>query len=413
MTLTAIMNTERSTRKAANSEKDWLDFAVRELSRVVAGKEKGQEQIWNIKYKPVWWDSEVKAITNSYDARLAWKNPTTNPKDRKGDLIIKYTILSKMLRAENKFPKDLEEEAELWESGRIKELLLLTKVVSITSNTHSINSDMEEVFDLRNESSLKIPHISRTINRNKASIIQIINNYLRLLKVSTSGENDLGEDVVQNTTAHLNLIEETMEPDPGTLNTSPHISSSTCNLTSKRKSLCSEHFVDKKCRLESQQEYMSTSSCDTSENSSSDLFNHSTSYLAEQMTSTDQNQNHILATSSFASFNTHLNTTDLSNNHTSADSNVDLEETPQRDSAHCKPIQSENICNTLLQESTTSLTSISHTFSSNSLNCSDVLLTSPTNQLQANYPDVSDESFMSFVFSDIDTSFERFYAKYQ
>lgn len=106
------MDTERSTRKPVNSEKDWLIFAVRELSRVVTGKEKGQEQLWSNKYKPEWWDSEMVASTISGDVKLTWKNPTTNPKDTKNILILKYKVLCKRQRTENKFPETLEAEVD-------------------------------------------------------------------------------------------------------------------------------------------------------------------------------------------------------------------------------------------------------------------------------------------------------------
>lgn len=116
------LDTQRSKRDPVNSEKDWLDSAVRLLSRKVVGKGRGQETVWSERCKPVWWDEKV---------RLPWKNPTSNPKDTKDILQKKYTELEKYLSSQGMFPRELEEEAKLWKEGRIKELFLLTTLTSL------------------------------------------------------------------------------------------------------------------------------------------------------------------------------------------------------------------------------------------------------------------------------------------
>ncbi|CAL1544167.1 unnamed protein product [Lymnaea stagnalis] len=116
------LDTQGSKRDPVNSEKAWLDFAVRLLSREVVGKGRGQETVWSERCKPVWWDEQVG---------LPWKNPTSNPKDTKDILQKKYSVLEKYLSADGRFPRELEEEAKLWNEGKIKELFLLTTLTSL------------------------------------------------------------------------------------------------------------------------------------------------------------------------------------------------------------------------------------------------------------------------------------------
>lgn len=116
------LDTQGSKRDPVNSEKAWLDFAVRLLSREVVGKGRGQETVWSNRCKPLWWDEKVG---------LAWKNPTANPKDSKEVLLMKYTALERHLNEENRFPAELAEEARLWNAGNIKELFLMTTLTSL------------------------------------------------------------------------------------------------------------------------------------------------------------------------------------------------------------------------------------------------------------------------------------------
>lgn len=118
-------------RDPINSEKAWLDYAVRLLSREASGRGRGQESVWGAACKPAWWDSEVG---------LAWKNPTANPKDTKATLQRKYEALEKHLRAENRFPNEMEEEARLWSIGNHKELYLLTSFTSLLGRVSSVHS---------------------------------------------------------------------------------------------------------------------------------------------------------------------------------------------------------------------------------------------------------------------------------
>ncbi|KAK0047901.1 hypothetical protein Bpfe_022700 [Biomphalaria pfeifferi] len=122
-------------RDPINSEKAWLDFAVRLLSREVVGKGKGQETVWNDKCKPDWWDGTVG---------VAWKNPTSNPKDTKEILQKKYLALEKHLVALARFPKELEEEAKLWNAGNVKELYLQTTLTSLLGKVTSLHCAVED-----------------------------------------------------------------------------------------------------------------------------------------------------------------------------------------------------------------------------------------------------------------------------
>ncbi|XP_059171213.1 uncharacterized protein LOC131952524 [Physella acuta] len=384
MTLTAKMNTERSTRKAAKNEKEWLDFAVRELSRVVAGKEKGQE-IWNNKCKPLVWDEEVKSITNSYDVRLAWKNPTTNPKDRKEDLRIKCKILSKMLRAENKFPRDLEEEAELWESGRFKELLQLSRVVSVISNIDSTLAKIHSAFDLTDESLLKHPNILNYIKRNEISITKTAKCCYKLLKVldnSTRNRSDCDENFDLLTTAHNNLVKETSEPEIGNCNNPSKLNvSKNCK---KRNSLEAENVLPKRPRLENFHQNMNASVVGGHEKVSSNIFDDLRGYQSGRMTSINQTleQNNNSA-------NNFLNDTDMSITVVDFQSTTNklntTEQIRQDISTHSQPLQDKIVFGTSLQENSLpvscSSSSIDQTFSPQFLSSSDYLTSSPsTNQ---------------------------------
>ena len=121
-------------RDPITSEKSWLDFAVRELSRVAAGKAGGQEAVWHSQCKPAWWDC----------VRLPWKNPTANPKDSKDTLKNKFECLVQHLRKEGKVPCEIKEEIALWEKGRMSEVFLMTTFSSLlgqASNLHSLLGD--------------------------------------------------------------------------------------------------------------------------------------------------------------------------------------------------------------------------------------------------------------------------------
>lgn len=125
------MDIQGSKRDPVNSEKAWLDFAVRLLSREVVGKGKGQEAVWSERCKPQWWDKKVK---------LPWKNPTANPKDTKEVLLKKYIALEKHLREDDRFPEELEEEAKLWSEGKYKELFLQTSLVSLLGKVTGVHA---------------------------------------------------------------------------------------------------------------------------------------------------------------------------------------------------------------------------------------------------------------------------------
>ncbi|XP_005111909.1 uncharacterized protein LOC101857917 [Aplysia californica] len=125
------IDTQGSKRDPTSSEKAWLDFAVRFLSREAVGKGRGQETVWGAACKPLWWDSEVG---------LAWKNPTANPKDTKEVLLQKYEALERHLRGEGRFPLELEEEARLWGEGKYKELFLLTTLTSLLGKVTGVHT---------------------------------------------------------------------------------------------------------------------------------------------------------------------------------------------------------------------------------------------------------------------------------
>lgn len=141
------MDTQGSKRDPISSEKAWLDFAVRYLSREAVCKGKGQEAVWSSKCKPSWWDFTVQ---------LPWKNPTANPKDTKEELMKKYDALNKHLREEGRFPIELEEESTLWAEGKYKELFLLTALTSFKGKVTGLHAAVMEACSQAEEMNAKV-----------------------------------------------------------------------------------------------------------------------------------------------------------------------------------------------------------------------------------------------------------------
>lgn len=150
------MDIQGSKRDPVNSEKAWLDFAVRLLSREVVGKGKGQEAVWSERCKPQWWDKKVK---------LPWKNPTANPKDTKEVLLKKYIALEKHLREDDRFPEELEEEAKLWSEGKYKELFLQTSLVSLLGKVTGVHAAIIDVLT-------KAKKLKENVNQSLLSVIR-------------------------------------------------------------------------------------------------------------------------------------------------------------------------------------------------------------------------------------------------
>ncbi|XP_059171139.1 papilin-like [Physella acuta] len=123
-------------REPVNNEKAWLIFAVRLLSRTVVGKVNGQETVWSQRFKPSWWDQEVG---------LAWKNPTTNPKDTKQVLVKKFEALQRHLKNEGKFPEVLEGEARLWNAGKFSDLFFMTSVLGVLEKTIDLHNAVTQL----------------------------------------------------------------------------------------------------------------------------------------------------------------------------------------------------------------------------------------------------------------------------
>ncbi|KAK7478181.1 hypothetical protein BaRGS_00030542 [Batillaria attramentaria] len=126
-----------SHRGPITSQKDWLDFVVRELSRH-AVSEAHKASVWQ--HEPPWWKGEC---------RLRWKNPTTNPKDSKDTLETKFECLEKHLRKEGSLPCVLEDEITLWQSNRKSEALLSRSYKILVSNCVDLQDSLTKVLDLK------------------------------------------------------------------------------------------------------------------------------------------------------------------------------------------------------------------------------------------------------------------------
>ena len=126
-----------SHRDPVSSEKGWLDYAVRELSRVAAGKARGQEAVWRSQCKPVWWDSECDH---------PWKNPTANPKDSKDTLKAKFECLVQHLRKQGQLPGEMAEEITLWEAERKSEVFLMTFFSSLLGQASNLHCILGEAY---------------------------------------------------------------------------------------------------------------------------------------------------------------------------------------------------------------------------------------------------------------------------
>ncbi|XP_059171141.1 uncharacterized protein LOC131952477 [Physella acuta] len=134
------MDPEGSSREPANSEKEWLISAVRTLSRIVAGKEKGQEKIWNIECKPDWWDEKTGG--------LQWRNPTGNRKDSLQVLQKKYRVLEEYVKAEKRFPESLQKEAELWSTNQFDKLFAFTHLIYFYNEAKKLATVWEKFIKL-------------------------------------------------------------------------------------------------------------------------------------------------------------------------------------------------------------------------------------------------------------------------
>lgn len=154
------IDTQGSKRDPVTSEKAWLDFAVRCLSREAVCRGRGQETVWGAACKPSWWDVEMG---------IQWKNPTANPKDTKDVLLKKYKALDRHLREEGRFPKELEEESKLFDDGKYKELFLLTSLTSLLGKVTGVHSATLDA-------ATKTENLKAEINQ---SLLQDINSCLR------------------------------------------------------------------------------------------------------------------------------------------------------------------------------------------------------------------------------------------
>ncbi|BFZ13222.1 hypothetical protein BsWGS_16261 [Bradybaena similaris] len=163
-----LVDTQGSKRDPINSEKAWLDFSVRLLSREVVGKAKGQETVWSERCKPHWWDREVE---------LPWKNPTANPKDTKEVLLTKYTALERKLREEGRFPQELEEEAKLWNEGRYKELFLQTSLASLLGKVTGVHTAVIDALEKAKELKAQVNlALVNDLQQCLSSTLQVTNN---------------------------------------------------------------------------------------------------------------------------------------------------------------------------------------------------------------------------------------------
>ncbi|CAG5124888.1 unnamed protein product [Candidula unifasciata] len=165
-----LVDTQGSKRDPINSEKAWLDFAVRLLSREVVGKARGQETVWSERCKPHWWDKAVE---------LPWKNPTANPKDTKEVLLTKYTALERKLREEGRFPQELEEEAKLWNEGRYKELFLQTSLASLLGKVSGVHTAAIDAMEKAKELKAQVNQsLVNDLQQCLSSTLQVTNNLI-------------------------------------------------------------------------------------------------------------------------------------------------------------------------------------------------------------------------------------------
>ncbi|XP_059171199.1 uncharacterized protein LOC131952516 [Physella acuta] len=187
------LDTQGSKRDPVNSEKAWLDFAVRLLSREVVGKGRGQETVWSNRCKPLWWDEKVG---------LPWKNPTANPKDSKEVLLMKYTALERHLNEENRFPAELAEEARLWNAGNIKELFLMTTLTSLLGKVTGLHCAVIDACS-------KVDELKASVN---PTLLNDIKNCLAATLKATENFNVSGSKPPKRKNPHSGKENSTSKP---------------------------------------------------------------------------------------------------------------------------------------------------------------------------------------------------------
>ena len=171
-------------RDPITSEKSWLDCAVRELSRVAAGKARGQEAVWRSQCKPSWWDSVCPH---------PWKNPTANPKDCKDTLKAKFECLVQHLRKEGQLPCEMEEEIALWEAGKVSEVFLMTAFSSLLGQASNLHSVLGNTCRKMEDTGISIaPSILTDLQRCLSACVDKIDTIKSLATQSNKNSTDSG-----------------------------------------------------------------------------------------------------------------------------------------------------------------------------------------------------------------------------
>ncbi|XP_059171211.1 uncharacterized protein LOC131952522 [Physella acuta] len=144
------MDNSESAVDSVTKLKEYLISAIREWSRILVGKDKSRENIWLPAQAPKWW-------LHTYPP---WRNPTGKKKDTLEELKIKYNILQGKLLDEGRFPKQWEEQTDLYQSGRYQDLFLLTRLIKVAEELREKEQELKkivaETFNISNFSAASV-----------------------------------------------------------------------------------------------------------------------------------------------------------------------------------------------------------------------------------------------------------------
>lgn len=178
------------------NKKDFLQYEVRELSRLLVGKTNGQELIWKMEPPPYW------------PAHLKWKNPTSTPKDTVAELEEKFNFLKQNV-SRKCIPEDQQTILRLYEKHNFSEIPYVQNIFKTIESLRHLNPPSEacqDTLDTENRLLLVFKECKTNISkRNENSYISNNSKPMLLPKDSVDQSNNSSSlPYNAQTTVHAN-----------------------------------------------------------------------------------------------------------------------------------------------------------------------------------------------------------------